>query len=130
MSKLLTAEQLGEIRGRHKRDSFMGQYRDDFDEVNNDRQSLIDHIDALQDKVNELETRLELTPKSMGHDGIYARDETIRLQDKRIEELEGVLDRISKLPNEWFLKRSLDHNVTKSCKELSAILEQVKDNDA
>jgi len=49
------------------------------------------HCHDAADRVTELETRLELTPESMGHDGIYARDETIRLQDKQIKELEGVL---------------------------------------
>ena len=48
-------------------------------------------LEATESRVTELETRLELTPESNGHDGIYARDETIRLQDKRIDELEGVL---------------------------------------
>ena len=63
----------------------------------------IAHLEELENKlekakcrVKELEARLELTPESNGHDGIYARDETIKWLDKRIDELEGVLDRINK----------------------------------
>ena len=116
MSKLLTAEQLGEIR-----DYVAAQDMPELDHA----ESLIEHIDAL-------EARLELTPESMGHDGIYARDETIRLQDKRIEELEGVLEKIEpysvhKDPCEYgtVLSEGMIH--TQCICGLQAILEQVKD---
>tara|TARA_R110000851_G_scaffold98468_1_gene213104 strand:+ start:697 stop:1185 length:489 start_codon:yes stop_codon:yes gene_type:complete len=45
-------------------------------------------------RIEELETRLEVSAEHE-HDGIFCRDETIRLQDKRIEELEGALREIA-----------------------------------
>jgi len=146
-------------------------------------------LEATESRIADLETRLELTPESAGHDGIYARDETIRLQDKRIEELgaiyhatnimlaelgavgeittrnekvsdlmdtlhdydngvydcklvnritelKGVLKQIGELPSTWIAETEMvDEYCCKpameNCaSELSAILEQVKDNDA
>ena len=45
-------------------------------------------------RIEELETRLEVSLEHE-HDGIFCRDETIRLQDKRIEELDGALREIA-----------------------------------
>ena len=46
-----------------------------------------DAIEALQSRVAELESRLEISPLH-NVDGIMARDATIKLQDERIAELE------------------------------------------
>ena len=45
-------------------------------------------IAELQAEIERLRERLEIDP-SHSVDGIYARDETIRLQDKHIDELEA-----------------------------------------
>ena len=47
-----------------------------------------DAIEALQSRVAELESRLEISPLH-NVDGIMARDATIKLQDERIAELEA-----------------------------------------
>ena len=50
-----------------------------------------DAIEALQSRVAELESRLEISPLH-NVDGIMARDATIKLQDERIAELEAERD--------------------------------------
>ena len=95
------------------------------------KDALIENTTA-ESRIADLEARLELTPESNGHDGIYARDETIRLQDKRIEELEGALKQVGELPSTWIAETEMvDEYCCKpameNCaSELSAILEQVK----
>jgi len=54
MSKLLTAEQLGEIRKRHEHVCMIGKRTGREHQqslAHSDRQSLIEHIDALQDNM-------------------------------------------------------------------------------
>lgn len=53
----------------------------------------------LRDRIAELEARLEV--HDSGFDGIYCRDETIRLQDERIKELEAELSRIRGLATDY-----------------------------
>lgn len=52
---------------------------------------------AILEYVDSLTERLEITPDARGYDGIYCRDETIKLLDARIEKL---LARIKDLESE------------------------------
>lgn len=63
-----------------------------------------DAIEALQSRVAELESRLEISPLH-NVDGIMARDATIKLQDERIAELEA--EREKQEPVAW-LDRSTE----------------------
>ena len=56
------------------------------------------NIDPRDARIAELEKRLEISPEAPAYDGIYCRDETIRMQDEiidsarsRIAELEAAL---------------------------------------
>ena len=79
-------------------------------------------LEATESRIAELEARLELTPESAGHDGIYARDETIRLQDKRIDELEGVVSKVGA-----YVDGCTKMHCMPTVHQLKAILKQVKD---
>lgn len=45
-------------------------------------------VSSLRTRIKELETRLEIS-YDHPYDGIYARDETIKIQDKKIKRLEA-----------------------------------------
>lgn len=64
-----------------------------------------DAIEALQSRVAELESRLEISPLH-NVDGIMARDATIKLQDERIAELEA--EREKQEPVLWTSKKAID----------------------
>ena len=49
-------------------------------------------IQSQSKRIAELEARLEFNPEAPEIDGIYCRDETIRLQEVRIAELESELE--------------------------------------
>ena len=85
-------------------------------------EQLATKLNEAESRVTELETRLELTPESHGHDGIYARDETIRLQDKQIEELEGVVSKVGA-----YVDGCTKMHCMPTVHQLKAILKQVKD---
>ena len=88
------------------------------------KDALIENTTA-ESRIADLEARLELTPESMGHDGIYARDETIRLQDKRIDELEQA-DRDAKHDIES-LYESVNYEMNRADVAEDRVKEQVKD---
>ena len=97
-------------------------------EINKMRKAIADEFkraERAESRINELEARLELTPESMGHDGIYARDETIRLQDKRIDELEQA-DRDAKHDIES-LYESVNYEMNRADVAEDRVKEQVKD---
>ena len=67
-----------------------------------------DAIEALQSRVAELESRLEISPLH-NVDGIMARDATIKLQDERIAELEAErAEREKQEPVLWTSKKAID----------------------
>jgi hypothetical protein len=58
------------------------------------------HCAKARDEIISLRDRLEIDP-SHPYDGIYCRDETIRLQDIRIASLNAEVERLREFVDKW-----------------------------